>query len=129
MAEAVIRSSDEISFSFALSEFLDTFYGHIQRGDVTAAAASLALEPPPAFSSQIHAFVGGIAEHLSRRWHLPSIPDWTEHPSRFLKEPLFGQTGPAVRYLYLEESPLAFRRRLIFTEAIPRRRARMPVDR
>ena len=126
LAEAVRRSTDLDALSIALPEFLDTFYGHIRRGDIAAASASLADEPPPATSPELHAYFGGVAEHLSRRWGLPAIPSWAVHPSRFLKTPVFEQSSPDAKRIYLKESPLAFRRRLIFTEAVPLRRARMP---
>jgi hypothetical protein len=128
LAEVVRRSTDMTEFSYALAGFLDTFYGHVKRRDLAAATASLEDEPQQAITVELHAYFGGVAEHLSRRWGLPTIPAWVEHPTRFLKSPLFGQAGPATRYIYLEESPLAFRRRLIFTEAVPLRRARMPIN-
>jgi hypothetical protein len=128
LAEVVRRSTDMDALSIALPEFLDTFYGHIKRGDLSAAAASLAEEPPLATSPELQAYIGGVAEHLCRRWSLPTIPSWVEHPSRFLKSPVFELSSPEARRIYLIESPLAFRRRLIFTEAVPLRRARMPTS-
>ena len=72
-----------------------------------------------------HAYVAGVAEHLARRWSLPRIPAWTNQPSRFLKRPYFPFSGANTKALYFVESPIAFRRRLIFTEARPLRRATM----
>ena len=72
-----------------------------------------------------HAYVAGVAEHLARRWSLPRIPAWTNQPSRFLKRPYFPFSGTNTKALYFVESPIAFRRRLIFTEARPLRRATM----
>jgi hypothetical protein len=44
-------------------------------------------------------------------------------------EPWFvGMMGKGLSGLLLVESPIAFRRRRIFTEAEPLRRARMPAD-
>jgi hypothetical protein len=126
LAGAIARTNSGGDFSFALSEFLDTFYGHVRRGEVALAQGAIDDEPAPMLDICLHAYVGGVGEHLARRWSLPRIPAWTNHPSRFLQEPLFGQTYPGTKYIYLEESPLAFRRRLIFTEAVPLRRARMP---
>lgn len=126
LAKAVERVNGGEEFGFALSEFLDTFYGHVRRAELALAQAAIDDEPPPMPDRQLHAYVGGVGEHLARRWSLPRIPAWTNHRSRFLTEPLFGQLHPDTKYIYLEESPLAFRRRLIFTEAIPLRRARMP---
>ena len=95
------------------------------------AAPPLALPPPfaeppvPLNSPQEHATLGAIAEHLARRWSLP-IPSWTDDPTRFLRHPYFTSPLEALKPLLLVESPIAFRRRLIFTEAEPLRRARMP---
>jgi hypothetical protein len=66
-----------------------------------------------------------LGEHLARRWHL-AIPAWTDDPSRFLRRPYFKTTIEGLKALLIAESPIAFRRRLIFTEAEPLRRARMP---
>jgi len=62
---------------------------------------------------------------VARRWSLP-VPDWSNDRSRFLREPYFTTDVEGFRALLLAQSPLAFRRRLIFTEAEPLRRARMP---
>ena len=69
--------------------------------------------------------LGGVGEHLARRWNL-TIPAWTEDSSRFLHRPYFTTTLKGLKALLLVESPIAFRRRLIFTAAEPLRRARMP---
>jgi hypothetical protein len=63
---------------------------------------------------------------LARRWGL-TIPPWSDDPSRFLKRPYFTSPLEGLKALLIAESPLAFRRRLIFTEAEPLRRARMPL--
>jgi len=63
---------------------------------------------------------------LARRWKLPAVPAWTNHPSRFLHEPYFTTPIENLKAMLLAQSPLAFRRRMIFTEAEPLRRARMP---
>jgi hypothetical protein len=52
---------------------------------------------------------------------------WTDDASRFLREPYFTTPIQQLKALLLVQSPLAFRRRLIFTEAEPLRRARMPL--
>ena len=127
LREVVARSNGGEEFSFLLSSFLDTFFGHVKRGDLGQALAMLTEEPPPSGSLQRDAYAGAVAEYLCRRWSLSGIPPWTNHPSRFLARPLFDQAAPSVRALYLVESPAAFRRRLIFVEAVPLRRASMPV--
>jgi hypothetical protein len=107
-------------FAFALSEFLDSFYMNPDKRQ-----AMIDGEPEPLADVRRHAALGAVGEHLARRWKL-RIPAWTEHPSRFLKEPYFTTPLEGLKAMLLAQSPLAFRRRLIFTEAEPLRRARMP---
>jgi hypothetical protein len=116
------RNAGEQELSAALREFLDEFYGALRVGN----AADLIAEPPePIDDRRQHAFLGAVGEHLARRWNLP-IPAWTADASRFLKRPYFTTPLEGLKATLLVESPLAFRRRLIFTEAEPLRRARMP---
>ena len=123
LAEVARRSNaGEQEFSAAMREFLDEFYCALLVG---TAADLIAAEPESVGDPQQHAFLGAVGEHLARRWSLP-IPPWTEDRSRFLKRPYFTTPLEGLKALLLVESPLAFRRRLIFTEAEPLRRARMP---
>jgi hypothetical protein len=82
--------------------------------------------PPPLGDERQHAVLGAVGEHLARRWGL-KVPAWTDDTSRFLRAPYFTTTIEALKAMLLVQSPLAFRRRLIFTEAEPLRRARMPL--
>lgn len=123
LAEVARRRNAGEDFGMLLSEFLDSFYGDLKRG---AGAAAIATEPEALAANEEHAFLGAVAEHLARRWNL-AIPAWSEAPSRFLKRPYFTTPLEGLKALLLAESPIAFRRRLIFTEAEPLRRARMPV--
>lgn len=120
LAEVARRTSAGAAFAPALSEFLDAFYGRPERRQ-----AMIADEPPPLADSRDHATLGAVAEHLARRWEL-AIPAWSDHPSRFLREPYFTTPIENLKAMLLAQSPLAFRRRLIFTEAEPLRCARMP---
>jgi hypothetical protein len=122
LAEVAHRRNAGEDFSLLLREFLDEFYGRVRRGE---AAACIADEPERLTDLQEHASLGAIGEHLARRWNLP-VPAWTEDPSRFLRRPYFTTTIEGLKALLIAESPIAFRRRLIFTEAEPLRRARMP---
>jgi len=124
LAEVARRRNVGEDFSFLLREFLDEFYGALRRG---VAIACIEDEPPALPDAREHASLGAIGEHLARRWNLP-IPPWTEDLSRFLHRPYFTTTIEGLKALLLAESPIAFRRRLIFTEAEPLRRARMPKD-
>jgi hypothetical protein len=125
LAEVARRRNAGEELASLLVGFLDSFYGELRNG--TAQAALLDL-PEALPDPREHALLGAIAEHLARRWSL-AIPDWSDDPSRFLKRPYFTSPLEGLKALLIAESPLAFRRRLIFTEAEPLRRARMPVTR
>jgi len=122
LAEVAQRRNRGEELGPLLAEFLDTFYGALARNE---AQPLLAHEPPPLPAAQEHALLGAIGEHLARRWNL-AIPDWVNDPSRFLTTPYFTSPLEGFKALLIAESPLAFRRRLIFTEAQPLRRATMP---
>jgi len=121
LAEVARRANvGEQGFSPALREFLDEFYAHPARRQ-----AMIDAVPEPLADARQHAILGAVAEHLARRWGL-AIPAWTNDPTRFLKRPHFTTRIQELKAPLLAESPIAFRRRLIFTEAEPLRRARMP---
>jgi hypothetical protein len=104
--------------------FLDEFYA-----DRDPASRRARIEEAPGLTGDERqdAFIGAIGEHLSRRWNLGEPPAWTNDPARFLNRPWF--IGPErMKPFLLAESPSAFRRRFIFTEIEPLRRASMPKD-
>jgi hypothetical protein len=105
----------------AISEFLDEFYpsSRLERQRMIAEEAGLT---GVAFQD---AYVGAVGEHLARRWGL-DIPAWADDPRRFLERPHFPDYMELAKAVFLRDSPIAFRRRLIFTEAEPLRRARFP---
>ncbi|MGC2779828.1 MAG: hypothetical protein WA418_29725 [Bradyrhizobium sp.] len=107
-----------------MAGFLDEFYG-----DTLAASrfARIAEDPGLTDDPKANALIGAIGEHLSIRWSLRAAPEWTCHPERFLDSPWF-MGHERMKGFLLAESPLAFRRRFIFTEAEPLRRASMPRD-
>jgi hypothetical protein len=118
-----VRCENE-KFRFCLAGFLDGFYVDSDRD-----SRRRRIEDDPGLScdAKLDALVGAIGEHLCRRWNLGDPPTWTDHPDRFLAWPWF--LGPErMKGFLLAESPSAFRRRFIFTEAEPLRRARMPRD-
>jgi hypothetical protein len=123
LAEVARRRNEGEPLSPLLAEFLDTFYGALRQ---KMAGPLIADDPEALPDAQEHALLGAVGEHLARRWNL-AIPSWTDHASRFLSRPYFTSPLEGFKALLLAESPLAFRRRLIFTEAEPLRRARMPL--
>src|SRR5690349_3459309 len=114
--------TDREKFRFVLAGFLDAFYL-----DPSATGRRTRIEDDPGLTgdAKLDALIGAIAEHLCRRWELGGPLPWTDDPARFLARPWF--LGPErMKGFLLAESPSAFRRRFIFTEAEPLRRARMP---
>ncbi len=125
LAEAV-RSHLEAGteFRYHLASFLDGFY---LDPSSRSRREGLADAPPLTGKSRFDALIGAIGEHLCRRWRLGPVPAWTEEPERFLKAPWF-LGSERMKPFHLAESPSAYRRRFIFTEMEPLRRARMPRD-
>jgi hypothetical protein len=122
---ATDRCQDAGAFSVLLDEFLDAFY---TEESASRRQAMIDAEPPRIGTERLDAYIGAVAEHLARRWGL-RIPSWADQPWREVSEPWFvGMMGEGLSGLLLMESPIAFRRRRIFTEAEPLRRARMPSD-
>jgi hypothetical protein len=121
LKEAVDRMIGGESWVDAISEFLDEFYpcGPWER------YCMIAEEPRLTGDAFQDAYVGAVGEHLARRWGL-AVPVWAENPRRFLDRPYFPEHMELAKPVFLRDSPIAFRRRLIFTEAEPLRRARFP---
>ena len=109
---------------FCMAGFLDGFYGDTNR---ESRARRIADDPGLTDDPKMNALFGAIGEHLTVRWNLGAPPAWTCQPERFLDRPWF-MGHERMKGFLLAESPLAFRRRFIFTEAEPLRRASMPRD-
>ena len=112
------------AFGRAVAEFLD----ETKKMNTAELFKSLAdpgfLQPHnPGFGHWQDAYLAATAEHLCRDANIP-IPEWTEQPERFLSCAWFDNSGlKSLNAVMVAESPLAFRRRFIFTEAKPLRRA------
>ena len=119
LKDAVDRIIGGVSPPIAFGEFLDEFYLSAERQRM--------IEGEPQFTGDAtqDAYVGAIAEHLARRWGL-TVPRWADEPRRFLDRPYFPDNLQLMKPVLLRDSPIAFRRRLIFTEHEPLRRARFP---
>ena len=107
-------------------EFLDSFYG--ADGDRRRQSAMIHEEPAPVGIERPDAYLGGVGEHLARRWRL-AIPDWVRQEARYLTAAWFLPDEPNLRGYLLSVSPVAFRSRLIFTGPDPLQRARFPYHR
>ena len=108
LEEVAKRARDGQPFDPLLLEFLDEIY--------TAApgARSSMIEARPQPVGTVHdAYLAAVAEHLALRFGMP-VPEWTEEKERFLAKPFFAGHMEGMKALLLVESPLAFRRRMIF---------------
>lgn len=115
LKEAVERALSGDDFGFSISEFLD----EAKKLDIAKAVED---EPPLMPEDFRNAWVAGAAEHLCRIAEI-DWPAWTEKPERFLKKAWFDNSGlDSLKATLLVESPLAFRRRMVFTEKKPLRR-------
>jgi hypothetical protein len=123
LKEAVDRIISGETWVDAISEFLDEFYPS------SAAERQRMIGEEPGLTGVAFqdAYVGAVGEHLARRWGL-GIPAWADDARRFMDEPSFPDHMELAKPVYLRDSPIAFRRRLIFTEAEPLRRARFPKE-
>jgi hypothetical protein len=122
LAEVAIRTKEApIAFDGLISEFLDEFY--LQPD----ARQAMIIDEPVSLGRFRDAWIAAVAEHLARRWNL-DIPAWVDQPHRFLERAYFAGGLESLKAILLAESPLAFRKRQIFVEAEPLRRARMPRD-
>lgn len=84
------------------------------------------LDPEPEFAGDAvsDALVGAMGEHLAQRWGLRT-PGWVADPARFLRTPWYATRLRSLHPRPTVESPLAFRRRMLFVEREPMSRARM----
>src|SRR6185437_3733976 len=98
-------------FDPAVREFLDEW----QLMSRERRNAALAGEPQR-LGGVKDAYLAALAEHLALSDRLLA-PAWTEKPDRFLSEPFFAGGLESLKAILLVESPLAFRRRLIFISA------------
>ena len=126
LADAIREvAAGRAALAVALDEFLDAFY---TEPAADRRQAMIEAEPPRLGAEREDAYIGAVAEHLARRWRL-RIPAWAAADDRDVAKPWFvGAMGQGLSGMLLAESPIAFRRRRIFTEAEPLRRARMPAE-
>ena len=103
-----------------LREFMDEFY---TTQDSERRAAMIRDEPALSENEKINAYLGAVAEYLAHNYKLP-VPAWTEAPSRFLQCAYFPCGLKSLEAILIEESPEAFRRRMIFVDADPLYRPR-----
>jgi hypothetical protein len=124
LREVVERARADGDWDHHLQNFLDAFYA--LDGDITAQGAMIAEDPGFLGDTRPDAFLGGVGEHLARRWRLTFIPAWVRHEARYLDTAMVVPDERNLRTYLLCVSPVSFRPRLIFTGPDPLQRARFP---
>ncbi len=125
LAEVLQLVREGEALRLCLVGFLDEFY---TTGSDADRRRRLEDDPGLTGDAKTDALLGAVAEHLCQRWSLGRAPHWVDQPERFLDRPWF-MGAERMKGFLLAESPSAFRRRFIFTELEPLRRASMPKDR
>ena len=123
LTELMRRAAVDGDWEHHLREFLDAFYA--RHGDGQAQADMISADPGLLADARADAFLGGVGEHLARRWALP-LPEWARSDARHLAEAWFVPDRVGMRPYLVAVSPVAFRNRLIFTGPDPLQRARFP---
>jgi hypothetical protein len=118
--EVAERARAGQAFDPLLREFLDEIY----TAPLAARPAMIEMRPQPV-GTVPDAYLAAVAEHLALRFDLP-VPEWTEEKERFLSKPFFAGHMEGLKALLLAESPLAFRRRMIFVSSNALSRPRDP---
>lgn len=101
-------------------EFLDSFY--IEQ-DYDKRFSMLNEEPVLTGDSKKDAYFAAMAEHLARQYKL-KIPEWTTEKCRFLRRAYFPCGLQSLKATLIMESPIAFRKRMIFVDGNPLYRPR-----
>ena len=127
LKEVAERTRHDPDWDHHLREFLDHFYG--ADGEIERQEEMIADDPGFTGIDRCDAFLGGVGEHLARRWRLPIMPLWVRNERRYLNMPMFYPDDPTVRRFLIAVAPAAFRVRLIFTGPDPLQRARFPYHR
>jgi hypothetical protein len=105
--EVAERTRSGESFDPGLREFLDEFYSHPKRRQ------DMISEEPGAVGIVQDVYLAAVAEHLAEHWRL-RCPDWVEGERRFLQRPFFARGLEDLKATLLVESPVAFRRCMLF---------------
>ena len=106
--EVALRSRPQMAvFDQHLAEFLDDFYLHPNHRQQRLQAE------PEHLSVVADAYLAASAEYLADCYGL-ATPSWCYQPTRFLETTHFSGGLENMKAMLLVESPLAFRRRMIF---------------
>jgi len=112
VAEIAQRERNDVrAFDMSVREFLDSWQT-MTPSERTSALA----EEPVCLSAVKDAYLAALAEHLALSAGT-TAPKWADNSNRFLSEPFFAGGLESLKAILLVESPLSFRRRLIFISA------------
>lgn len=120
LKEVALRGNAQGGIDAFLREFMDEFYAE---SSPQQRAQMLAEEPPLSDNPRQNAYLAAVAEHLAFCYRL-SVPAWVVGADRFLTRPFFPAGLESLKATLLVESPVAFRRRMIFVGADPLYRPR-----
>ncbi len=107
LGEVSERTRSGQSFDAGLGEFLDQFYTHPE------SRQEMISDEPCTVGVVQDAYLAAVAEHLAECWRL-RCPDWVEGARRFLQRPFLAGGLEDLKATLLVESPVAFRRRMLF---------------
>lgn len=110
LREVAERALSGQPFDPVLREFLDEFYTHPRCRE------AMITDEPRSIAALQNAYLAAVAEHLAERWRL-RCPDWVNGEQRFLHRPFFSGGLENLKATLLVESPVAFRRRMLFVGA------------
>jgi hypothetical protein len=121
LAEVAQQSGSLADFGRNLRDWLHHLRALSSRAQAVAtiAAEPLLLREKFAQGDVADAWLAAYAEHVASKARIPA-PTWAFAPIRVLAEPAFDETdaSPALRALALLHSPLAFKRRNLFTPVV-----------
>lgn len=120
LSEVVKMSERYGDIDAFLREFLDEFY---IEPDMATRQFMLREEPRLVEDVKANAYLAAVAEHLALKSKI-DVPDWAGTEARFLKRPFFPCGLESLKATMLVESPVAFRRRMIFVGSDPLYRPR-----
>ena len=121
LQEVAAHSASLADFGRHLRDWLH----ELRRASSRPQAAAAVADEPPRLAEKFSggdvadAWLDAYAEHLAGKLDV-APPEWAFAPERIAAEPLFDEGGdtPALRALALARSPLAFKRRNIFTPSV-----------
>lgn len=98
------------SFDFLVREFIDEFYLNPDYFHIKEEPLDLKTTDK---GDVKNAYLAAVAEYLAFKYNL-NTPLWAYDKKRFLKEPFFAGGLQKLKPLLIKESPVPFRRRLLF---------------